>query len=69
MTAVATDCTSCERMAEAETEIKNLKGLTGDMDRKVDQLMLSLAFTKNLLIVVNIVSPIFAGLVVYLLTK
>lgn len=63
------DCISCERMAEAETEIKNLKGLTSGMDTKVDQLMIDFAKAKNALILLNIISPVAVGLIVFLVTK
>lgn len=64
-----TDCTSCERMTRAETEIANLKELTDGMDKKVDQLMLDLAKTKNALILLNIISPLTVGLIVFLVTR
>lgn len=32
------DCQSCERMKEAETEIKNLKEDARDMNKKLDKL-------------------------------
>ncbi len=63
------DCKSCERMTKAETEIKNLKGLTSGMDSKVDQLIVEVAKAKITSIVLNLVSPVLVGLIVYLVTK
>jgi hypothetical protein len=62
-------CESCERMTRAETKIKNLEELTGGMDKKVDQLMLDFARAKNALLLLNIMSPIAVGLIVYIVTK
>lgn len=64
-----TDCTSCERMTKAETKIENMEGLTGGMDKKVDQLIIDVAKAKITSIVLNLVSPVLVGLIVYLVTK
>lgn len=58
-----------ERLTRAETKIKNLEGLTEGMDKKVDQLMLDFARAKNALLLLNIMSPIAVGLIVYIVTK
>lgn len=65
---VYTDCLSCERMTKAETKIEGLEALTSGMDTKVDNLTLEVAKTKNVLVLLNIISPITVGLIVYLLT-
>jgi len=62
-------CESCERMTRAETKIKSLEELTGGMDTKVDQLIVEVAKSKVISIILNIVSPIAVGLIVYLVTK
>lgn len=63
------NCESCERMTRAETEITNLKELTGGMDQKVDQLIVEVAKSKTTSIVLNLVSPLAVGLIVYLVTR
>lgn len=63
------NCESCERMTRAETEITNLKELTGGMDQKVDQLIVEVAKSKTTSIILNLVSPIAVGLIVYLVTR
>ena len=57
------------RLTKAETEIKNLKGLTDGMDTKVDQLIVEVAKSKITSIVLNLVSPALVGLIVYLVTR
>jgi hypothetical protein len=56
-------------MLRAETEIKNLKGLTSGMDTKVDQLIIEVAKAKITSIVLDLASPVLVGLIVYLVTK
>ena len=56
-------------MTKAETEIKNLKGLTSGMDTKVDQLIVEVAKSKVISIILNILSPLAVGLIVYIVTK
>ncbi len=63
------NCESCERMTRAETEITNLKELTGGMDTKVDQLIVKVAKLNVTSIILNILSPVAVGLIVYLVTK
>lgn len=64
-----TDCTSCERMKEAEIKIEKLEELTGGMDAKVDKLIVEVVRAKILSTLLNLISPIAVGLIVYLLTK
>jgi len=63
------DCTSCERMATAETKIGQLEVLTEGMDAKVDKLIVEVVRAKILSAVLNVVSPIAVGLAVYLVTR
>ena len=56
-------------MTKAETEIRNLKGLTGSMDTKVDQLIVKVAKLNVTSIILNILSPVAVGLIVYLVTR
>ena len=58
-----------ERLTRAETKIKSLEGLTEGMDKKVDQLMLDFARAKNALLLLNLMSPLAVGLIVYIVTK
>ncbi len=63
------NCESCERMTRAETEIKNLKEVTGDVDQKVDQLILEVARMKATTIALQVLSPLAVGLIVYFVTR
>ena len=69
MTDFSPICTSCERMATAETKIDKLEELTGGVDTKVDQLIVEVAKAKITSIVLNLVSPLAVGLIVYLVTR
>ena len=64
-----TDCMSCERMATAETKIGQLEVTTGGMVAKVDQLIVEVVRAKIMSAVLNIISPIAVGLIVYLVTR
>lgn len=66
---MVTDIEVRERLTRAETKIKNLEGLTEGMDKKVDQLMLDFARAKNALMILNIISPLTVGLIVYFVTR
>jgi hypothetical protein len=45
-----TDCKSCERMASAETKIKNLEAVTNGMDKKVEAVDSKVDGLKNWII-------------------
>lgn len=66
---VNVNCEQCERMTKAETEIANLKELTGGMDEKLDKVILEVAKSKSMSVILNIVSPLAVGLIVYLVTR
>jgi len=53
----------------AETKIDKLEELTGGMDTKVDQLIIEVTRSKVTSIILNLLSPLVVGLVVYLVTK
>ena len=55
---MTTDCTSCERMKGAETEIRNLKEDNREMGKKLDRLqwwIMSTAVGVAVTLVVNLV--------------
>jgi hypothetical protein len=56
-------------MKEAEIKIEKLEELTGGMDAKVDKLIVEVVRAKILSTLLNLISPIAVGLIVYLLTK
>ena len=66
---VLTDCTSCERMTKAEVEINGLKRQVDGMQEKLDTLIVEVAKSRITSVILNIVSPVTIGLIVYVLTK
>jgi len=56
-------------MTKAEVEINGLKRQVDGMQEKLDTLIVEVAKSRITSVILNIVSPVTIGLIVYVLTK